>query len=494
MELRQKICPECGAPMKADEKTGEWKCPVCAEKPEAQLPLPAETNAVGEETEAVSESRPDREKTERYDYEPKERRLFPREEEQPERRNIYVLRWVTLLLANLTAILSLNYMVFYILDHFNPNLHYVVRTDFILTRYLHYLIPFMILLAALLYLLLLIAEGFKQYRFNLKHFLMLLGGDLLVGGLIALSISAYALDWFHLRNENLNVALPTKTISGILGDKYKEKFSDGEPYETTPNTSEVLEDGTVKTLIYTYAGRKSAVEIYHYQKEQLEYQIAEVYVRDISMLNASYATESGDDALMQDFVKDAEYRCIVAINSDNFVMNSIANGLIIRNSTLIRDKEVLYSDFCVIYQDGEVVCYDYKLDKIDNEEILNRYPYHTFHFGPSLLDADGNPREKFNTPLSGKDPRSAFGYYEKGHYAFISVLGDGAMRDLEGNSLGDGKSPGMTLAELAELCSSLGMKAAYNFNGGASVCMYWNETVFGHNARKTSDILGIIDE
>ena len=512
--MKQKNCPECGALLKTDPKTGDMKCPVCGTV--------------------------------------RKRDPFEHGTEQPERKNIYVLRWITLLLANLTAILSANYLVFYILDHFNPNQHYVVRSDFFLTRYLHYIIPALILLTALLYLLLLVTDGFKQYRFNKKHFIMLLIADVLIAGTFAMAVNVYTFDWLNCRSENLNVALPTMPpaptaepteiptpeptetptpepteqvtpapgasetpvvatpeptpepteaptpeptpIPGLLGDKYKEKFSDGEPFETTPNTSETLEDGTVRTLVYTYSGRQSAIEIWHYRKDKLEYQIAEIYVRDIRMLNANYVTEQGDPKLMREFVQEADRPILAAINSDYFVANAISEGLIIRNNTLIRNRDVKYSDLCVVFQDGTVRCYDCKTDTIDNNEILGQYPYHSFHFGPSLLDADGNAKEKFNSTLGSKNPRTVFGYYEPGHYAFLCVLGDRTMRDIEGKDLGEGKSPGMTLTELSELCHSFGMRAAYNFDGGGSSGMYWNGTMFGHNDRTTSDILTVIDE
>jgi exopolysaccharide biosynthesis protein len=91
------------------------------------------------------------------------------------------------------------------------------------------------------------------------------------------------------------------------------------------------------------------------------------------------------------------------------------------------------------------------------------------------------------------NPRTVFGYYEPGHYAFLCVLGDRTVRTIDGASLGPGKSPGMSYAELSALCASLGMTAAYNFDGGGSSGMYWNEHQFGHNSRITGDILAVVD-
>ena len=51
----------------------------------------------------------------------------------------------------------------------------------------------------------------------------------------------------------------------------------------------------------------------------------------------------------------------------------------------------------------------------------------------------------------------------------------------------------MKMTELSELCAGLGMQAAYNLDGGGSSSMYWNEKLFGHNSRATSDIIAIVD-
>lgn len=456
-----------------------------------------------------------------------------------------VLRVIATVMANLVAVLSVNFIVFYILDHYNQNQHYIVHSDFFLTKYLIYILPVLMLLTALLYLLLYAAGGLKPRRFQKKRLIWILVIDVLVAGAFAMAVNTYTFDWLDWRKDSSSkpvalATMPPKTtpaptdtpvptftpvptdepetqvtnaaetiapeetpgitpepteaptpeptpIPGLLGDKYKEKFAEGEPVMTEPNTSETLEDGTVCTLIYTYAGKNAAVELYHFKKGKLEYQIAEIYVRELENLTASY----GSARMLYEFAR--EKNALIAINSDYFDTNAIGEGLLIRNRELIRSNPCRYSDLCVVYQDGTVRCYDCKQDQINNDEILQNYPYHSFYFGPSLLDADGNAKTKFNSTLGASNPRTAFGYYEPGHYAFISVLGDRNMKDINGHGLGAGKSPGMTLTDLSALCASRGMKAAYNFDGGASSGMYWNEKLFGHNNRVTGDILAVVD-
>jgi Uncharacterized protein conserved in bacteria len=402
-----------------------------------------------------------------------------------------VLRVIATVMANLTAVLSANYIVFYILDHFNTGFHFVVHSDFFLTKYLHLVIPFLMLLTALLYLLLYVAGGLKRRCFRAKRLIVILVADVLVAGAFAMVVNARAFGWVKwLRpTEAAPVALatlppketpvPTEAVSpaptdeiavqtsaaptgtdaapspeetpepteaptpaptpipGLLGDRYREKFSDGDPIVTEPNTSETLEDGTVRTLIYAYAGKNAAFELYHYQKGKLEYQIADVYVREIEKLTAAYVNSQNDRKGIAAFAEGCG--ALVAISSDYFANNANSQGLIIRNGLLIRNRECRDSDLCVVYQDGTVRCFDCRRDRIDNNEILASYPYHSFYFGPSLLDENGGAKTEFNSSLGGSNPRTAFGYYEPGHYAFISVLGGYDIYDYSGHKAGKGK-------------------------------------------------------
>ena len=462
---------------------------------------------------------------------------------QPNKRNWKPMRTVASILANLTGILSANYIVFYILDHFNPGLHFVVHSTFFLTEHLHLILAGLVLITGILYLILFRLGAFRQYRFNKKRLIGILIADVLLAGAFAMTVNTYSFDWLHIReikqdqittlatlppkepqpttesedtvvvsvtpaaNEtpqgtdasaSADATTPKPTeepaptpIPGLLGDRYKEKFSDVDPVVEEPNTSETLEDGTVRTLIYVYRGQKSAVELYHYHKGKLEYQIADVYVREIEKLATDSVTNQAYGKMIYEYARDLNAR--IAINSDYFTTNAINEGLIIRNGMLLQSKQCKNSDLCVVYQDGTVRCFDCKKEKIDNDAIIASYPYHSFYFGPSLLDENGNAKEKFNSTVGGENPRTAFGYYEPGHYAFISIAGTRNMKDINGNGLGAGKSPGMTFVEMSKLCASLGMTAAYNLDGGQSSGMYWNEKLFGHNNRTTGDVIAIVD-
>ena len=101
-------------------------------------------------------------------------------------------------------------------------------------------------------------------------------------------------------------------------------------------------------------------------------------------------------------------------------------------------------------------------------------------FGPSLLNADGSPRDnngdfRINNNYQGWDddksyygflspnPRTAMGQAEDGHFIFVAVDG----RD-------KGYSKGMTFPELSHLMYEEGCTVAYNLDGGGSTMMYFD--------------------
>lgn len=486
---------------------------------------------------------------------------------------IAVIHVIAAVLMNLGIVFSGVYILFHILDKYNP--HGFLSSSL---PWLPVVIPLIFLLAVLLYDLLFFCGAFKQRRFNKARMWLIILCDLIL--FAALSVTIYLktctnMDESHavgsetmlqtppprsaapviisetetpapeltaapetpaaeptdvlpsatdaatsapavqtaapasptpssapvIIDEPVDPGKPTEAptpIPGLLGSKYAEKFSSTpkeqsfDPAETTVT----LDDGTERALIYSYSGKQAAVDIYHYKKGKLEYQIADVYVRDIACLPTEYEKYEHNDLKTQGYME--RIGAIVAVNGDNFNSGRIEDGIVIRNGAQLfpQDgaKQTSFSrDVCVIDYYGEMHVYDCVLDRINYDEILSHYPYHAFNFGPKLLNDDGTAKEKFNSTLGKANPRTAIGYYEPGHYAFIVILGIRGVVDYNGNNLGEAKSPGMTLTEMSQLCADLKMKMAYNLDGGGSSSMSWDHSVFGNNDRKHGDVIAVVD-
>lgn len=110
----------------------------------------------------------------------------------------------------------------------------------------------------------------------------------------------------------------------------------------------------------------------------------------------------------------------------------------------------------------------------------DRGVWQAWNFGPALLD-NGEAITVFDSAIKGKNPRNSIGYYEPGHYCFITV--DGRQ---------NGYSVGMTLAELSAVYASLGCKCAYNLDGGATAEMIFQGELVNKpykGGRQSSDII-----
>ena len=209
------------------------------------------------------------------------------------------------------------------------------------------------------------------------------------------------------------------------------------------------------------------------------YHLADIYVQDINCLvNAFGRGEyyTGPDSVRNMF--DATAGAIVAISGDYYSVHHY--GPVIRNGVTYIDKITTGWDIAVLLNDGVLMTYEYQT--LTKEEIAKLEIYQTWVFGPALLDDNGHAKTKFRTGVMPKNPRTVLGYYEPGHYAFLTV--DGRSHE----------SRGMTIEELSLLSEQLGFLRAYNLDGGGSSVMMAQSGPINnpHNGgRPISDIFAV---
>lgn len=261
-------------------------------------------------------------------------------------------------------------------------------------------------------------------------------------------------------------AVPTATPapSGLLGGKYAWRFSEGE----------VLTDHTYSNESISISWEMFRDEI-NYDRP-VTFFVADILVQDVRSLTTAFAKGSysaGGVTAMENIAKNNN--CIVAISGDFARWHQ--NGLIVRNGEVFR-KQRYTSDLCVLYPDGVMETYVPGSASLD--EIISRDPWQSWHFGPELLDQNGQPKTKFNTAVWGRNPRSVIGYYEPGHYCLVLV--DGRQGKYSG---------GLNMPELSRLMYALGCVRAYNLDGGATAHMSWIDEVINSPSkdRKVHDVI-----
>ena len=215
-----------------------------------------------------------------------------------------------------------------------------------------------------------------------------------------------------------------------------------------------------------------------------------IYVADVRVTSPEYLLTAlsensyGRNVTAATSDTAAEVHAILAINGDNY--GAREKGYVIRNGVLYRDTAARDQEDLVIYADGsfEII----RESEVSAQELVERGAMQVFSFGPGLIE-DGEitvGAEDEVDRAKASNPRTAIGILEENHYVF--VVSDGRSEESEG----------LSLLELAQFLQKLGVREAYNLDGGGSSTMVFlgelvNQPAGGHGTaeRAVTDIVYI---
>ena len=240
-----------------------------------------------------------------------------------------------------------------------------------------------------------------------------------------------------------------------------------------------------------YSGPNLGVVVTHHEYESekgpVAYHLAEVWTGNIDCFRSGLAATPPRFHMSASLTKMAEdQNAVVAVNGDFCGYSYV--GVTVRNG-VVWSKMRGSVDLCVLYRDGTMETMVPK--DFDLNEAIERDVWQVWTFGPALLNEDGPPRDipYSSIPeihITGRNPRTAIGYFEPGHYCFL--VADGRQQ---------GYSVGMTLEEMSQILSDLGCKAGFNLDGGGSSMMvFQNELisqVYSKVPRNLSDCVLVTD-
>lgn len=324
-------------------------------------------------------------------------------------------------------------------------------------------------------------------------------------GVLLFSFSTYALlDTFviphPMQSVEINAIAETTSTSGIkesveaviqskLGNntdtsaQTDSSTTASENADTTVETAaSVVEGGTV---IGQYSDSKTSITLKQYREYDSNIYVADVTVSDASDLKTALANNTYGRNIT-DTTSDmaANNNAVLAINGDYY--GARQSGYVIRNGKLYRDTSG-NRDALVIQKNGEFKFVSES--ETSASELLQDGALQTFSFGPVLLN-NGEISVGENDEVGmamASNPRTAIGYLGNNHYVF--VVSDGRTSE----------SAGLSLYELASFMKELGVKDAYNLDGGGSSTMVFkgeiinNPTTSGRSGeeRAVSDIVYI---
>ena len=254
---------------------------------------------------------------------------------------------------------------------------------------------------------------------------------------------------------------PTQTIAPqTIREKFTGKFTSGEAVKTES----------------TYKSANISIELNKKVSNGTTYFVADIYVADISYFRTALARGKYGRGVNDSTLDIAnENSAVLAISGDYY--GSRSQGIVLRNSMLYR--ETPYEDVLVMYYDGSMKTFD---KTFDLNTLRTTGAYQIWSYGPMLLN-NGKAMTTFNSTAADAKPRSAIGYYEPGHYCFVTV--DGSQKNY---------SVGLTLPELSKVFEDLGCKTAYNLYGVQTAVMAFQGKVINQpnsGGRSVSDIIYI---
>lgn len=263
--------------------------------------------------------------------------------------------------------------------------------------------------------------------------------------------------------------------------------------DMSDNTSEV--SGTGELLVMSaepvitedsYSDGNISINITEYRQNDTNIYVADIQVSSADYLKTAFAKGVyGRNVTAKTSETAAANGAILAVNGDYY--GSQQRGYVIRGGVIYRSTAVSGRQDLVIYQDGsmEVI---YETD-ISAEELVAKGARDVLSFGPELL-RDGAVTVNSGYEVAkamNSNPRTAIGMIDDLHY--VIAVSDGRTSESEG----------LSIYELAKFLQSLGVKTAYNLDGGGSSTMYFNGQLIndpvgggkGQSERSVSDIVYI---
>ncbi len=183
--------------------------------------------------------------------------------------------------------------------------------------------------------------------------------------------------------------------------------------------------------------------------------VTHIFTNDYSLFTTGNANPNSLSASKAYKASDISntYGMIFAQSTDTFMFSgNEKEGVIIRRGTLVRD--IFLEDMIAYYDDGTMEVYKAG-DGINGQTLIENGVTTSFSFGPILVDDYAVDTDCVTVRLADRNPRSAIGYVEPGHYVLVAADG----RDYA-------VSRGLTMLQLARIFEDEGCKLAYNLDGG----------------------------
>ena len=255
----------------------------------------------------------------------------------------------------------------------------------------------------------------------------------------------------------------TTTSKGRPGSKGRSKNRSASMSDSASSAESGVDASAAYTGENTVTTDNYTITLREYYQNNTKIYVADVTLRSAQYLKTAFANDTyGKNVTATTSSIAQSNNAILAINGDYYGVQE--SGYVIRNGVVYRSTPKGCDVLCIC-ADGtmEIVSdSDYTAD-----ELVAKGVWQAFTFGPALVE-DSSVTVGVNTEVGkamASNPRTAIGLIDANHFVF--VVSDGRTSESEG----------LSLYELATFMQSLGVKTAYNLDGGGSSTMYFNGAV-----------------
>jgi len=274
--------------------------------------------------------------------------------------------------------------------------------------------------------------------------------------------------------ESSRAARDSQSESGAAGSgskvsRHSRSNSRSSSIQTQPQTDSeagTSAESTAESALGSYKDDHIAITV-------TEQRIADttVYVADVRLSSAQYLkTAFANDTFGRHITAAtseiaAAHQAILAINGDYY--GAQESGCVIRNGIVYRDS-ANGKDLLCICADGSMKIVN--SDDYTADELVEQGVWQAFCFGPALIE-NGSISVSVNDEVGramADNPRTAIGIIDDLHY--VMLVADGRTDE----------STGLSLYEMASFMQQLGVKTAYNLDGGGSSTMYFQGEVINN--------------
>ncbi len=227
---------------------------------------------------------------------------------------------------------------------------------------------------------------------------------------------------------------------------------------------ETVQEQTAVSDESAYKDENISITLTEYERYGTKIYVADVTLASAAYLKTAFANDTyGKNVTEKTSVTAEENDAILAINGDYY--GAQETGYVIRNGVVYRDTAKTAMEICCIYADGTMQIKN--TADVTAQELVDEGVWQAFSFGPALV-LDGeiavSEGEEVGKAMAS-NPRTAIGVIDANHYVF--VVSDGRTDESEG----------LSLSQLAAFMQSLGVKTAYNLDGGGSSTLWYQGSV-----------------